>query len=351
MALLLKDIQYQVENALKELIWDLEREHCLKTRYPLLYEWIEKFVLRKGKNVRSSLFVMAFSGFTGKIPANLFRSAGALELAHDFTLIHDDLIDRADMRRGAPALHTRINRYIKSLNQAATVRGEDVSLVVGDILYALAMREFLSIEADPERKITALNIFLETGFLTGNGQFVELMNGLRAVSEMTEAEIYRPYDLKTAYYTFAGPLACGAVLAGAPKPASDSLFQAGIILGRAYQIRDDILDLFHGNDAGNETVFNDIVESKRTILLHYAYHHADKRDRAFLDRLLSSTTLLNDDFLHYREIIERSGSLAHARGEIQSLVDQIFSSGALAAMNGQVAGQVVAYTRDLLTAE
>jgi geranylgeranyl diphosphate synthase type I len=341
-------IQKRVGTALREIVAECDREHGIRKHSPLLFDWLSDFVLRNGKSIRSSLFIIAYSGFADRLVPRLYRSAAALELAHDFVLIHDDIIDRADTRRGAPALHHRINDYIRGLPVLSPVRGEDLSMVMGDILYALAMREFLSIKADPQRTMGALRIFLDTGFLTGHGQFVELVSGFRSIADITKAEIYRTYDLKTAGYTFAGPLAAGALLGGATKAQADALFAAGMLLGRAFQIRNDLLDIFQGNNLQKKSDFKDVTGARRTILLWHAWHHGQQAERLFLDRILASPELGEGDFARFAEILCRLGSRTFAETEITLLAGKAFSNGTLLPMKEKFAGLLADYAHDLL---
>ena len=222
---------------------------------------------------------------------------------------------------------------------------------MGDILYALAMREFLSIRAEPRRTMRALRIFLETGFLTGHGQFAELVSGFRSIADITKAEIYRTYDLKTAGYTFAGPLAAGALLGGASPARVDTLFRAGMRLGRAFQIRNDLLDIYQGNNLQKKSDFKDVTGARRTILLWHAYHHGQKAERLFLDRLLSAPELGERDFARFADILTRSGSRRFAEAEIGRLAASAFSDGALRSMKREFAGLLEEYSRELLFAD
>jgi geranylgeranyl diphosphate synthase type I len=344
----LEKIQKRVGKALREIVEECDKEHGIRLHSPLLFDWLREFVLRNGKSIRSTLFIIAYSGFAKRVVPRLYRSAAALELAHDFVLIHDDIIDRADTRRGAPALHHRINDYIRRLPLPSPVRGEDLSLVMGDILYALAMREFLSIKAEPLRTMGALRIFLETGFLTGHGQFAELVSGFKSIADITEAEIYRTYDLKTAGYTFAGPLAAGALLGGASKTQADRLFGAGMLLGRAFQIRNDLLDIYQGNNLQKKSDFKDVTGARRTILLWHAYHHGRKTERGFLDRLLAASELGERDFSRFAEVLTESGSRQFAESEIGRLAERAFSDGMLFSMKSDCADLLAAYSRSLL---
>jgi geranylgeranyl diphosphate synthase type I len=191
-------------------------------------------------------------------------------------------------------------------------------------------------------------MFLETALFTGSGQFIELINSQRSIGEVTREEIYRTYDLKTAYYTFAGPLASGAVLGGATDDEANNLFRAGILLGRAFQIRDDILDIFQDERISGKNAFSDVMEAKKTLLLWYAYRHCGENEREFLDGIISRPDIGKEELMRFRDCIVQSGSLLNAEKEVRRLVDAACSSGAFHSMNRTYAACLEGYTRDLL---
>ncbi len=237
------EIKKRIDNELVKFIRNMDRVYSLRKISPLLFKEIKDFALRKGKRLRPILFIIGYLGFSEKVAPNLYTSAISLELLHDFLIIHDDIIDKSDMRRGKPSMHKKFDEYLSKYKNVKFT-GQDLSIVVGDIMYAMAIHAFSSIKEENSRKEKALKNFLEAAIYTGAGEFIELLQGLKDIEDTTQEDIYKVYDLKTAFYSFARPLSTGAILAGANQYQTNRLFQSGINLGRAFQIKDDILGIF-----------------------------------------------------------------------------------------------------------
>ncbi|MCQ9208042.1 MAG: polyprenyl synthetase family protein, partial [Omnitrophica bacterium] len=220
-------LKNKIEKELKRFLGQLEKRHPLSKISPLLFKSIKKFVLRKGKRIRPVLFTIGYLGLTKKPAANFYQSALSFELLHDFFLVHDDIVDKSILRRGKPSMHTMLNNYLKKFKQIK-FNGQDLAIVSGDVIYAIALDAFLSIRENAQRKIKALKIFIAAAAYTGMGEFIELLSGTKNIDKITKQDIYRIYDYKTAYYTFAAPLSCAATLAGAGQTQSNRLRKYGI---------------------------------------------------------------------------------------------------------------------------
>jgi geranylgeranyl diphosphate synthase type I len=279
---------------------------------------ISGYLRRRGKRIRPILFVLGYLGFVSKPAVNLYTSAVALELLHDFILIHDDIIDHDAQRRGEPAMHVLLGRELKKMG-VRRFTGADLAMVIGDAIYTLAIDAFLSVQEHPVRKQRALEQLTQAAMFTGCGELEELLYTLTPLARVSRNIICRIYDRKTAHYSFAMPLTMGATLAGAPPHTVDRLFQFGICLGRAFQIKDDLLD-FSPEPAGKVKLpFADIREGKRTLLLWFAYRQCSSRERRFLDQVYNQPRNTPADILKAGTIIIRSGALVSARQEVERL--------------------------------
>jgi len=156
-------------------------------------------------------------------------------------LIHDDIIDRSGLRRGKPTLHKILGRTVKTPDQEKL--GCDLGIIAGDIVYALAIDAFLSINEAPERKEEALRYFVQTAAFTAMGEFIDTIYGSKNLGKVKEGDVFLNYTLKTARYTFDCPLVVGAILAGANKKDVALLSELGLLIGQAFQIQDDVLDV------------------------------------------------------------------------------------------------------------
>jgi len=316
---MLNEIKNKIEKNLKSYICDLDELYSLNRISPLLAKNIKEFVLREGKRIRPILFVIGYLAFAKRPAAALYRSAISTELLHDFMLIHDDIIDKSDTRRGRPSMHKKLNDFLKRYKNVK-FSGQDLSIVIGDMLYALAINAFLSIQVKPKFKEKALKKFLEAAFYTGSGEFLELLYGTKAIELITKTDIYKIYDLKTAYYTFAYPLSIGATLAGAKDSQIKKIFQYGVYLGRAFQIKDDILGLFGDEKRTGKSTLSDLQEAKKTLLIWYAYNHSTELNKSTIKRILSKEKVKNLDLLKICKIISTSGALDYSRNEISGFV-------------------------------
>lgn len=315
------EIKNKIEAEIKIYLRHLDKRYSLKKISPLLFNSIVDFVLRKGKRVRPILFIVGYLGFAKKAATGLYRSALALELLHDFMLVHDDIIDNSEMRRGKPSMHAALNGYLKQ-QKNIKFNGQDLSIVIGDIMYALGLDAFLSVEENKERKELAFRKLIEAALYTGTGEFIELIYGIKSINKITKEEIYKIYDLKTANYTFASPLSMGAILSGAKKDQVDKLNKYGLCLGRAFQIKDDILGMFGATEEIGKSNLTDLQEAKKTLLVWYAYNHSNKREKSIIGKILSADYIDNSDLQQIRRIVCTSGSLEYAKSEIASLLEK-----------------------------
>lgn len=312
-------IKNKLEIELIRHMRQLDRSYGLSAISPLLFKSIRSFILRKGKRIRPALFVIGYLGYTGKpISSDIYRSALSLELFHNFMLIHDDIIDDSDLRRGLPSMHNMLNKSIAG-NKNLKFDGKDLAIVAGDCIYAMAISSFLAANVKFIYKEKALKRLTEAALYTTCGEWLELLHSIRELDSLTKEDIYKIYDLKTACYTFASPLAIGAMIAGAKDPEIDKLSRYGIYLGRIFQIKDDIMDMFGNTETLGKKPLTDIREGKKTILLWAAYKLASNKNKAYIKKMLVKKYLSGHELNDIRDLVLSSGSLAYAKDEIAYL--------------------------------
>ena len=342
------EIKSKIDRELLKFIRDIDNSYSLSSISPLIFKSIKDFMLRDGKRVRPILFVVGYLGFARKPAAGLYTSALSIELLHDFMLVHDDIIDKADTRRSRPSMHKMLDNYLKGFKDIKFT-GEDLSIVVGDIMYALAIRAFLSIRENMERKERALKKFIEAAIYTGSGEFLELVSSVNDIAKISRESIYKVYDYKTAYYTFASPLATGAILAGADRKQVNILSDYGLHLGRAFQIKDDILGMFSEERAIGKSALTDLKEAKKTILIWYSFNKTDRGNRLAIRRILSKENATKEDLSVMRKIIKESGSLDYARREVSALLERSQRIISLSTMKPRYKSYLRSYAQEILT--
>ena len=253
----------------QELLDITERE-LSALKYPAqperLYEPVAYSLEEGGKRLRPVALLMACDLFGGGIAAAK-PAALAVEVFHNFTLLHDDIMDRSDMRRGKPAVHTRWN--------------DNVAILSGDAMMILAYR--LLCGSDEAVLPRLLSVFNATALGVCEGQQYDMDFETR--DEVTVGEYLRMIELKTAVL-LAGALKMGALCGGAKDDEADRLYRFGIAVGLAFQLQDDLLDTYGDAAVFGKPIGGDILAGKKTFLLTTALGTADEATRARLLALL-----------------------------------------------------------------
>ncbi|MCF7871266.1 MAG: polyprenyl synthetase family protein [Candidatus Omnitrophica bacterium] len=314
-------IKKEIDNNLSAFIVQLNKKYSLSSLSPILFEKIKDFSLREGKRIRPILFITGYKGYKNKTVSGLYQSALSIELLHNFMLVHDDIIDKSGTRRGKPSMHAMFDNYLKKSKQTK-FNGSDLSIVVGDIIYALAIDAFLSINEDFQLKEKALHNFIKAAVFTGSGEFIELINGIKPLDELKKSDIYKIYDYKTAFYTFSCPLSTGAILAGVKGKELDKINAYGRYLGRAFQIKDDILGIFGDEKKTGKSQISDLQEAKKTLLIFYAYNKSPKKQRGKIKNLFSKKQINKTDLTLIQSLILQSNALDLAKKDIEGLIKQ-----------------------------
>ncbi len=311
-------IKKQIEKSLESFIDKIKKDYKLHLVNPILFESIREFSLRKGKRIRPLLLILSYKGYspTGKrISPSLYTASTCIELLHNFMLIHDDIIDRSNLRRGKPTLHKILGKIIKTKENEKL--GYDLGIIAGDIVYALAIDAFLSTNEAAERKEKALKYFIQTAAFTAMGEFIDTIHGAENIKNVKEKDVFLNYTLKTARYTFDCPLVVGAILANAPAGDIKKLSQLGILIGQAFQTQDDIIGIFDSEKNIGKSILSDIAESKKTLLVCHAYDHSKGKGRKDLLHVFNKPRKTYKDLLTVRKIFIKTKSLDYSLKQIQ----------------------------------
>lgn len=342
------EIKARLENELIKYTKDIDKLYSLGRISPFLSKNIKNFILRTGKRARPILFVAGYLGFAKKQAEGLYRSALSIELLHNFMLIHDDIIDKSDTRRGKPSLHKLFCNCLSGL-KGIKFSGQDLAIVAGDVMYAMAIDALLSIKENPELKEKALKKLIEATIYTGGGEFIELLYGAKKLKEITKQDIYKIYTFKTAYYTFTCPLSIGAVLGGADSSQIKIISQYGSYLGIAFQIKDDILGLFGEEEKTGKSALADLQEAKKTVLIWYAYNYSRAKDKLMMKNILRKKKITKSDLLKIREIVIKSGAKEFAEKETSSLLTKALKLIASSKMLPRYKKLLYNYSKRILT--
>lgn len=262
-----------------------------------LYALARDYPERGGKQLRGLLVLLSAAAHGGDWRAAL-PVAAALELFQSWVLIHDDIEDDSEERRGRPALHK--------------LTGIPIAINVGDLLH-VHMWQVLNTGVAGHPLERALQAEVERMIRrTAEGQHLDLSWVRGGRFEVSEADYLTMVTLKTAYYTVISPLRLGALCAGTQP---DERFEAaGLELGAAFQIRDDVLNLAPGRGYGKEFA-GDLYEAKRTLILVETFRRASAEERADLAARLGKPRAerREEDVRYALELIARCGALAYAQ--------------------------------------
>jgi len=341
-----QNLKNKVNTALTKYLKAKIKEYNLTGIDAILSKSIKEFILRDGKRIRPILFLVSYLGFarSKKLKSDQLKTALAFELLHDFLLIHDDIIDNSNTRRGKPTLH---KIFQNTLGQSEKI-GKDLSIVAGDIIFAMAVDAFLSIKASPLHKQAALKVFLKTTILTGVGEFKDVCCGFTQIDKIKAEQIHLNYKLKTAEYTFKAPLVCGCILSASPAKEIKKLAAYAQLLGQAFQIHDDFLGLFEKSKKIGKSVLSDIIESKKTLPIFLAYNNAVAAERKFIKSCLGNKNLTLVHLKKIRQIIINTGAAAATKTKIKSLFNQANRILKTSAMHKKYKQLLVAYTSNFI---
>jgi len=269
-----------------------------------------------GKRLRPAFCHWAFVGAGGDPDDAVAIDAGAaLELLHTFALVHDDVMDGSDFRRGRPAVH----RYFITEHERAAWRseprrfGEGAAILVGDFAFVYADMLFAS--APP----AARPVFDELRLELCVGQYLDLVGTASGSSEGTKAERIERY--KSGKYTVERPLHMGAALAGRLDELAAPLSAVGLPLGEAFQLRDDLLGVFGDAEVTGKPVGDDLREGKLTPLVAAAVARADASAGALLERL-GSPDLTAAEIAALQAVLVETGARDEVEAAIERRVDE-----------------------------
>jgi geranylgeranyl diphosphate synthase type I len=261
---------------------------------------MREYLSRPGKRIRPILLVLGHGLINGgaEPPSELLPFGVAAELLHGFMLIHDDIADGAEMRRGGPALHRAFGR---------NKRSEDLAVVLGDYVFVRALEIMLSSEM--QGALPAARYYLRACQDAAVGQCLDFNLDDVPLSEVSVFEVLRVAKLKTAEPSFAAPLVAGGLLGGASTPAIQCLRRIGRHVGVAFQLRDDLLGLFgepHLTGKPNEC---DLIRGKCTFPVLASYLRAPQPVRDEMDVLWSRKEAEPEHMERARDILRTYGGV------------------------------------------
>lgn len=266
-----------------------------------------------GRLMRPRLAVAAYLGLGGTDLAAVAPVAAAQEMLHTAMLVHDDVLDHDDTRRGRPNVTGTARRRLAARGVDGPAADDPVlaaGLLGGDLAIAAAFDLVASAAVPAEVLLRVVRQLAQAVDTTVAGELLDVTGALHGP---TAVDALRVAELKTSVYSCCAPLSAGAVLAGADDGVVGVLERFGTAFGVAFQLLDDELGVFGDPEVTGKSVLSDLREGKRTELLRLAYLRADAAQRAVLDGAVGRADLTEADAARVRAVIESSGALHEAR--------------------------------------
>jgi len=285
------------ETSLEHFFNDIAQNHEPRN----LYAPVNYIMSQGGKRIRPQLVLLAAELF-GATTENAFFPATAYEMLHNFTLIHDDIMDNASIRRSKETVYKKWN--------------SNIAILSGDALASMAMQQLLKTPCTPETLIKMSKLFMQTSIEICEGQQYDL--DFETQEEVTIDEYLNMIRLKTAVM-LAGCLKTGAILANASEKDQNAVYQFGINLGLAFQLVDDLLDVYADTEVFGKEIGGDIQANKKTYPYLLALQKANEVQKAQLQYYFSS---------HHYDKKEKFNAVKaifdelHCKAEIERAVDQ-----------------------------
>ena len=260
-----------------------------------------------GKMIRGGLIILSYQMFTNDTPDLIIQIASALELIHSSLLIHDDIIDRDNIRRGKKTLFYQYKELGEHENHTDSYHfGESLGICAGDIGFFLAFEILSKLETTREIKEKVLSLWSKELTFVSLAQMQDCYFSI-SIKKAGEEEILNLYRYKTARYTFSLPLMTGAIAAGQDSKTILQLEKLGENLGIIFQIKDDEIGLFGNESEIGKPVGTDIKEGKKTLYSLYLSEITMDKYREKIRTIFNQKKITPSTLLCLREIAEKSG--------------------------------------------
>jgi geranylgeranyl diphosphate synthase type I len=299
------------------------------------------FVLAPGKRIRPLLCVLGWhAAGGGEGNESLWRMAASLEVFHAFALIHDDIIDDSPTRRGRSSVHRTFAARHRTRPDADAF-GVHAAILLGDLALVRsdALMNSAALSARQRQAVLPLLDAMRGEVLLG--QHLDLLATGRPTGDIDEAMAIT--RLKTAKYTIERPLHLGAALAGADQDLLTLLSAYALPLGEAFQLRDDLLDVFGDPALTGKPVLEDLRSGKATVLMALALRRATPEQRGTLDALVGRADLDEEEAVRIRSILQHTG----ARDTAETMITERYGRALAALATDLLAPPVAAALRQV----
>ena len=317
---LLEGFRTKLDGELKAWL-ESRRRLAMETGSPEMLELVDgvgQLVVNGGTRLRPALVYYSYQACGGPSDEEVLPLALSTELLHTYLLIHDDIMDHAEVRRGQPAAHVRFRNAhrTRGFHGDAQDFGHSVAILLGDLAHTWAVELASRAGADGSRGPEVARCFAAMSEEVIGGQYLELLVAQRRAA--SEAELTRVLRLKSGCYTAERPVQLGALLAGAEPAVIAELSRYGSAVGEAFQLQDDLLGMFGNADTVGKPVGDDLREGKFTFLIHHALAAATSEQREALEAALGNPGVTAGEVARVQAILQETG----ARAEVERMIGE-----------------------------
>lgn len=343
---LLDDFRERHDRAMEEFLADKRRQMPGRGESRELASVLAELVRAGGKRLRPALTYYAYRGSGGRSDEAVLPLALSTELLHTYLLVHDDLMDRSELRRGAPTAHVRFRERYRGngTSEAAEHFGRSAALLVGDLAHTWAVELFQRVPAEDGRRPALDRTFSSMCEEVISGQYLETVLPHREYESVDEEELLEVLRLKSGRYSMERPAELGVLLAGGTAGEEEPLGVYTRALGEAFQLQDDLLGTFGDASVAGKPGGVDLIEGKLTVLVHDALRSAPPEEARALRRTLDDPSPDRDQIREARSVIRRSGALDRVRTMISERLDRA----AAASREAELEGEAGTFFRELV---
>ncbi len=310
---ILKEEKFKVENEIGEFFDFLQQTRTLKNRFvQQFYSNLKNYIINGGKRLRPISLVMSYKGLGGR-NESIYRPAISVELLHNASLVHDDIIDHDLIRRGQPSFHAFYEDWFKENIKKFSGQsdfGLAMGILGGDLLIDLGQKAILN--SNFEQKTEAIMYYL-TAFkeLVDGVLFESYLQGL-PLEKVTENDYLEMIKGKTGAL-FEKSILMGEILADKDEKFKPELSEFSILLGQSFQIRDDILGIFGEPKKTGKSTEGDIKEGKKTLLAIYGNKNSKIAD------LYGKSDITSEEIQTIKQLLQESGALEKSKEKALNL--------------------------------
>ena len=308
------------------------------------------FVVDAGKRLRPAFAYWGWRGAGGEDDASVISAVASLELLHACALVHDDLMDGSDTRRGRPSVHRRFAALHRERrwHGDADAFGLSAAVLIGDLSLVWADAMLWSSGMAGEALLRAQPVYDTMRVELMGGQYLDVLEQALGSQSMERALQVARY--KSAKYTIERPLHLGGALAGAGPAVLAHYTTYGLALGEAFQLRDDVLGVFGNPSETGKPAGDDLREGKRTVLVAAAFERASGAQAATMTALLGRADLDGEGVATMRQLFVDTGAVACTEQLISRGLATALGALDAAARDASVTPQAVAMLHDLALA-